>query len=130
MRRNLIITFVLLIGFAGMAFAEEYDQEHVVEVRRNNMMLMGEIGEAAAAEEWFQAAFKLFELAEGMYGLIMYEPPRGPEEDWQETLTEFVNTAFIGIGACGTRDAEALQASIDTLRQLNRQGHGDHKPRR
>ena len=129
MRRTVIIALALLFGFVGLASAEEYDQEHVVGVMRNNMVLMGEIGEAAAEEDWFQAAFKLFELAEGMYGIIMFEPPRGEEEGWQDTLTEFVNTAFIGIGACGARDSGALQESIDKLRQLNRQGHGDHKPR-
>ena len=89
MRRTIIIALALLFGFVGLTSAEEYDQEHVVEVMRNNMVLMGEIGEAAAEENWFQAAFKLFELAKGMYGIIMFEPPRGEEEGWQDGYCQF-----------------------------------------
>lgn len=128
MRRTIITALVLLFGFVGLASAEEYDQEQVVEVMRNNRVLMGEITEAAAEENWFLSAVKLFELAEGMMGILPFEPPRGEEEHWEETLTDFINTAFIGIGACGARDAETLQASIGALWQLNGEGHSEHKP--
>jgi hypothetical protein len=124
--RAVIIVVVLLVGAASLSFAE-YDGDHVVRVMRNNVVLMGAIGDAAEAENWFLAAEKLFELAQGMMGILLYDPPRGSKADWTATITEFIDTAFMGIGACGARDAEALGATIGRLWQLNGQGHGAHR---
>ena len=126
--RMAIIMTVLLVGVSSLIYAE-YNRDRVVEVMRNNVALLGATGKAAQSEEWELAAQKLFELAQGMIDIRRFDPPRGSKEDWEGTMTEVINAAFIGIGACGTRDADALQASIGTLRQLNRQGHGDHKPK-
>ena len=124
----LAMASILLIVSGTLAFAE-YDQEKVVGVMRNNIDLMGGIGEAAAAEEWFLAAQGLYTLAEGMMGIMKFTPPRGSQADYEATMVEFINAAFRGIGACGAGDKEALEQAIGELRALNRQGHGNHKPR-
>jgi hypothetical protein len=124
--RAVIIMVVFLVGASAIAFAE-YDQEHVVQVMRNNGALVGAIRGAAEAEDWFLAAQKLYELADGMLAILPYTPPRGDKEEWDATMTEFIRTAFIGIGAAGAMDGDALGAAVGRLFELNRQGHGDHK---
>jgi len=124
--RAIVIVVVLFVGGATLSFAE-YDQDHVVRVMRNNVALMGAIGGAAEAEDWFLAAEKLYELAEGMMGVLPYDPPRGTKSNWDATISAFISTAFIGIGACGAQDAEALGSAIGRLWQLNGQGHGAHQ---
>jgi hypothetical protein len=46
-----VVTLVMVLLGSVSAFAE-YNQEHVVRVMRDNVALMGEIREAAAAEDW------------------------------------------------------------------------------
>jgi hypothetical protein len=116
-----LMSMILVSGFA------EYDKDHVVKVMRDNVSLMGEIGAAAGAEDWVMAAQKLYAIADGMVGVMNYDPPRGSKADWTATMGEFVFAAYRGIGACGAKDSEALQESIAELRTLNRQGHGTHK---
>ena len=124
-RVALIMLVLVLLGSVS-AFAE-YDQAKVVAVMRGNLGYIGEISSAAAAEEWVLAAQNLFAISEGMLGIMVYDPPRGTKADWDATLMEFVKTAYLGIGACGAQDVEALQEVIAKLKGLNRQGHGDHK---
>ena len=124
--RVAVLITALMSMVSVLAFAE-VDRDVVVAVMRGNVTLMGEIGEAAAAEDWVLAAQKLFAIAEGMVGVMKYDPPRGSKEDFVATIGEFVFAAYRGIGACGAQDAEALQESIAELRALNRQGHGAHK---
>lgn len=126
--RTAIISLLLVIGISFFVFAE-YDRDRVVQVMRNNVALMGAIGDAAKSENWELAAQKLFELAEGMIDVRQFDPPRGSKEDWDDTMTQFVSAAYRGIGACGARDSDGLQEAIGQLLQLNRQGHGAHKTR-
>ena len=126
--RVVMVAGILLMAASAFAFAE-YDRDRVVQVMRENVGLMGEISEAAEAEDWELAAFKLFDIARGMIDIRRFDPPRGSKREWEATMNEFVNAAFIGIGACGEQDSEGLQMAITKLRQLNREGHGDHKPR-
>ena len=62
-----------------------------------------------------------------MMGILPYDPPRGSKADWDATITEFINTAFLGIGACGAQDREGLEAAMGKLWQLNGEGHGAHR---
>ena len=126
--RVAIIAVLLMVGIATLSFAE-YNQDHVKRVMRNNGAQMGSISKAMEESDWFGAAAGLYEIASGMIAIMAYTPPQGSKADWDKTMTEFVNAALVGIGACGAQDAEGLQAAFGTLRQLNRQGHGDHKPR-
>ena len=121
-----LIALAAVLVVSASAYAE-YDQQHVVGVMRNNITLMGEINAAATAEDWVLAAQKLYAIADGMYTISKYDPPRGSKADWEATMGAFVNAAFVGIGACGVQDADGLQSAIAKLKGLNRQGHGAHK---
>ena len=125
-RKVLVLALFITLVSSASLFAE-YNQDHVVQVMGNNVALMGEINGAVKAEDWVLAAQKLFAIAEGMLGIMVYDPPRGSKADWDATMAAFVDAAYIGIGACGAKDADALQKAVTTLRQLNRQGHGAHK---
>ena len=124
-----LAVLLILFGVSSFVFAD-YDKEQVVKVMRGNLGFMGAIGEAAEAEDWIVAAQNLFLIAEGMVSILPYTPPRGDKADWDNTMNAFISAAYIGIGAAGARDKDALMEAIGELRQLNRQGHGEHKPPR
>ena len=117
-----VVTLAIIFIVSVSAFAE-YNRDHVVTVMRNNMSLMREIGQAAAAEDWILTAQKFFAIAEGMVGILEYDPPKGTKEAWYATIEDFIFTAYVGIGASGARDVEALQEAIGKLRMLNGEGH-------
>ncbi len=82
----------------------------------DNLSLIGEITAGAETEESVFTAQKLFAITEGKLLIMKYDPPRGRKADWDATLSEFVNTAFVGIGACGAKDAEGLKTAVTKLR--------------
>ena len=129
LRRKIKVTAVVLVllAFVSISAFAEYNRDHVVGVMRGNLALIGEIGAAADAKDWVLAAQKLFAISDGMVGIKVYDPPRGSKADWVATIDEFVFTAYMGIGACGANDVDALKASIAKLRALNKEGHTDHK---
>lgn len=130
MKRTVLLPVALLmLLMPALAFAE-YDRDLVVDVMRNNVAYLGETREAAENGDYFAAAESLFAMASGMKQIMEFTPPRGEQEDFAATIREFINTAYMGIGACGEEDAEALGTAIAKLRQLNQQGHREYKPPR
>jgi hypothetical protein len=127
-----IISFVLLLSLAigGVAFAEDYDREVVVQVMRGNIGFMGEIGKAIEAEDYIMIGAGFADIAKGMIRILPFtSPPAGTDEQWNENITAFVLTAFKGVGAAGNRDMMVIQAAYNRLKELNRAGHGEHRAR-
>ena len=128
MRNNKSIVFIILLFFIlTMASYAEYDQNKVKNVMRNNIQLMRAIGKAAGSEDFQAAGESLMMLAQGMISIQKYTPNRGTQADWDNTMDAFINAAFKGIGASGNKDIDALDAAFIELKNLNSQGHKDHK---
>jgi hypothetical protein len=94
---------------------------------RNSYRLIGEINAAAGANDFYNAAVKLMELAEDFKTLEQTPPPRGSRAEWNRIHNELIEAAFRGIGACGERDSKALQAEISKIMAYNQEGHSKFK---
>ena len=126
-KKNVLVFAVILFFITSMAAFAEYDQNKVKSVMRDNIQLMGKIGKAAKSEDFQAAGESLMKLAQGMISIQKYTPNRGSQADWDSTMAAFINAAFRGIGACGNKDIDVLDSAFKELRNLNSQGHKDHK---
>ena len=120
-----VLSAAILAAFllsAGQAFAD-YDRDAVVGVMRENLKLLGGLKEAAAREAYDAAAARLWSLASGMQSIQRFTPKKGEKAEWDRTLDRFISTAWRGIGACGQKDAAALNAAVGELGALMQQGH-------
>lgn len=118
---------VILATMAGVSAFAEYDRNAVVQVMRNNVQLMRQVRSASNENDFYLAAQKLMELANGMIGIIKFTPRRGEKTAWDDTMDQFVSAAFQGIGACGEKDKQKLDQAIARLQELNRAGHSQFK---
>ena len=55
------------------------------------------------------------------------DPPKGSQEDWVKIWNSFQDKAFIGIGACGERDAAKVLKALDDLVAVNKIGHPEFR---
>jgi hypothetical protein len=125
-RCYLVFAVVVLLLITPQLFAQ-YNRDAVVSVMRNSYALIGGINTAAKANDYYTAAVKLMELAEGFKTLEQTPPPRGSRAEWDRIHNELIDAAFRGIGACGERDGKTLQAEISKIMALNQEGHGKFK---
>jgi hypothetical protein len=121
-----IIAVVVFLLITPQLFAQ-YNRDAVVSVMRNSYRLIGEINAAAGANDFYNAAVKLMELAEDFKTLEQTPPPRGSRAEWNRIHNELIEAAFRGIGACGERDSKALQAEISKIMAYNQEGHSKFK---
>lgn len=124
MKKKAVFVAVLLafLVITPRVFAQ-YNRELVVSVMRDNVRLMGDINSAARTEDFYTAAVRLMELAEGFKSLEAVSPPKGSKAEWDRIHNELIEAAFRGIGACGERDGNKLQAEIAVILALNQEGH-------
>ena len=130
LRRVIGIVALLLVIAVGSGFAIEYDSEVVVGAMRNNLAQLQNIGKGIEDGDYFVIATAFFALAEGMIEILPMDAPRGEDEQWKMTVTEVINTAFLGVGACGVRYDAGIQDAFQKLRALSQKGHMDHRPPR
>ena len=69
----------------------------------------------------------MMEMAKGMESIKAFQPYRGTAESWQASIQEVIDTAFLAVGACGSRDDMKIQQYLGRLWELNKEGHGAHK---
>jgi hypothetical protein len=122
-RVHLIVAAVILLLVTPQLFAQ-YDRDTVVAVMRNNVKLLGAINSAVNSEDFYTAAVKLMELAEGHKTLEQMPPPRGSRAEWKRMQVELIDAAFRAIGACAERDAKAVQGEVSKIIALRNEGHG------
>lgn len=129
MKKLFFLIIIASMVFGGSVFAQSsaYDKATSVQVMRDNASLLGQINAAASRSDFYVAAEKLMLMAQGMSKLLSMVPPKGDKAQWENTIKAFLDAAYKGIGACGTKDLGALQASIKDLRTLNSQGHKEFK---
>lgn len=119
---------VLLAVLAGTSAFAEYDQAAVQAVMRTNVANLPNLSAAANAGNFMEAAGHLLAMAEGMYSIKEFTPPKGEEEHFQATIEDFLYAAFRGLAACADGDQEALKAAIARMTQDRNEGHAQHKP--
>ena len=127
MKRNLLLIVVAALLLVSLQSFAEYNKGAVVKVMRGNVKLMGQIKKTIAADEFLEAADHFWAIAQGMRSIRKYDPRRGAQSAWDDTLENFVRAAYRGIGAAGSKNIDGLNTALKELSDLNKQGHRAHK---
>ena len=126
MKKYWISTYVLLFVLAALQATAHQgtDHEKIVEAMHKNQELMGQLGQAVKAEEYFIAAETFMEIAKIMKSLETITPEKGFKEEWDNIHQDLIKAAFKGIGACAEEDSETIKAYIREISGLIKEGHG------
>ena len=103
--------------------AESYEYEVVTDAMRTLNKLLGQVKKATKEEAYFTAAETLMEIAKTFKSLDTITPRKGSKEEWDTVHGDLINAALKGIGACGKKDLQALQAALDDIIVFMKQGH-------
>ena len=124
---SFIAVLVLLVLLPIATFAEPYDKNVVVAAMRANVARVGFIKTAVAKNDYFAAAQAFFEYASEAAKMQVMDPPKNSKEDWLKLWNMFQDKAFLGIGACGERDAAKVLKALDELVAVNKIGHPEFR---
>lgn len=121
-----VVTLALFVLAAAAGFAE-YDKDTMVKTMRNNLASLPKLNAAANAGNFMEAAGYLLSMAQGMYAVKDYTPPKGEKANWDATFKGFLKAAFMGLAACGNEDQAALKAAVAELTKIRDAGHKEFK---
>jgi hypothetical protein len=124
--RVVVVTLALFVLAAAAGFAE-YDKDTMVKTMRINLANLPKLNAAANTGNFMEAAGYLLSMAQGMYGVKDYTPPKGEKAAWDVTFKGFLKAAFNGLAACGNEDQAALKAAVAELTKLRDAGHKEFK---
>ena len=97
----------------------------MVAAMRANQARIGVIKAAVAANDFFAAGQAFFDYAREAAEMRKMDPPKGSKDDWIGVWSSFQDKAFMGIGACGERDAAKVLKALDDLVAVNKVGHSE-----
>lgn len=118
---------MLFVVLPFTVFAEAYNKDFVVAGMRANVARVGAVKAAVASGDYFAAGQAFFEYAKLAAELQKMDPPKGPQEDWVKLWNAFQDKAFLGVGACGERDAAKVLKTLDELVAINKIGHPEFR---
>lgn len=121
------VALVLLVALPLAAFAGPYDKDFVVTGMRANQARIGIVKTAVANQDFFAAAQAFFDYAKLAAELQKMDPPKGSKDDWVKLWNMFQDRAFLGVGACGERDAAKVLKALDDLVAVNKIGHPEFR---
>lgn len=122
-----VLSVVLALLVGAPAFAE-YDRPAIRAVMQDNLANLPQLNAAANAGNFMEAAGYLLSMAQGMYTVKDFTPPKGEEAHFKATVDDFLFAAFRGLAACADGDQAALKAAIARMTQDRNEGHAQHKP--
>jgi len=125
------IVFLALLILSVMlpisVFAEPYNKDAVVSAMRANQARIGVVKSAVANNDFFKAGQAFFDYASEAAQMRAMDPPKGSKDDWVRLWNLFQDKAFLGIGACGERDAAKVLKALDELVAVNKLGHPEFR---
>jgi hypothetical protein len=124
---SFLAVLVLLVALPLSAFADPYNKDVVVAAMRANMARIATVKAAVANKDFFAAGQAFFDYAREAADMQKMDPPKGSKDDWIATWSTFQDKAFIGIGACGERDAAKVLKALDDLVAVNKGGHAEFR---
>ncbi|MFA6505464.1 MAG: hypothetical protein WCT14_05160 [Treponemataceae bacterium] len=122
-KSSLLLVVLFIVGLSAAVFAEPYDKAATVAAMRANVARIGAIKKAVAAEDFFSAGKAFFDYGVEAAAMRKMDPPKGSQEEWTKIWAAFQDKAFVGVGACGERDAAKALKTLDELVALNKVGH-------
>ena len=124
---SLLALFILMVMLPISAFAEPYDKDTVVAAMRANQARISVVKTAVANNDFFKAGQAFFDYASLAARMQAMDPPKGSKDDWVRLWNLFQDKAFLGIGACGERDATKVLKALDELVAVNKLGHPEFR---
>ena len=124
---SFLAVLIILVMLPISAFADPYDKDVVVAAMRGNVARVSFIKSAVAKNDYFAAAQAFFEYASEAVRMQTMDPPKNSKDDWLKLWNMFQDKAFIGIGACGERDAAKVLKALDELVAINKIGHPEYR---
>jgi hypothetical protein len=121
---TVVLALLLLVATAAAA---EYDKGTVQQTMRNNLANLPKLNAAANSGNYMEAAGYLLSMAQGMYAIREYQPPKGEKAAWDATFKAFLKAAFNGLAACGNENQEALKAAVAELTKARDSGHSQFR---
>ena len=124
---SFLVALALLVALPLSAFADPYNKDIVVAGMRANQARIGIVKTAVANKDFFAAAQAFFDYAKLAAALQKMDPPKGSKDDWVMLWNTFQDKAFLGVGACGERDAAKTLKALDDLVAVNKIGHPEFR---
>jgi hypothetical protein len=124
---SFLAALILLVMIPISAFSEPYDKDAVVLAMRANQARIGVIKTAVANNDFFKAGQAFFDYASLAAQMRAMDPPKGSRDDWVRLWNLFQDKAFLGIGACGERDAAKVLKALDEVVAVNKIGHPEFR---
>ena len=124
---SFLAALILLVMIPISAFSEPYDKDAVVLAMRANQARIGVIKTAVANNDFFKAGQAFFDYASQAARMQAMDPPKGSRDDWVRLWNLFQDKAFLGIGACGERDAAKVLKALDEVVAVNKIGHPEFR---
>jgi hypothetical protein len=118
-----LLAIAFLVGLPLSLSADAYDKAVVVENMRANVARITLIKNAIAAEDFFAAGVAFFDYASEAAAIQKMDPPKGSKDQWVTLWANFQEKAFLGVGACGERDAEKSLKILNEIVALSGVGH-------
>jgi hypothetical protein len=128
MRKSItLLAIAFLVGLPLSLSADAYDKAVIVENMRANVARITVIKNAVAAGDFFAAGNAFFEYGSEAAAIQKMDPPKGSKDQWVKIWVDFQEKAFMGVGACGERDAEKSLKILDEIVALSRVGHPTYR---
>jgi hypothetical protein len=124
MRKSItLVAIALLVGLPLALSADAYDKAAVVQNMHSNAARITVIKNAIAVGDFFAAGSAFFDYGSEAAAMQKMDPPKGSKDQWVKIWTDFQDKAFMGVGACGERNAEKSLKILDEIVGLSRVGH-------
>jgi hypothetical protein len=125
MSRKLFVILGVMIGLAFVSplVAADTSATALKTSMQKLPPIMQSLQAAISAKDYFATAERFMDLAHVFKDLDDTVPAPGDKAKWDEIHGRMINAAFKGIGACGTRDDDAIQKALQDIAAARDEGH-------
>lgn len=127
MKKMTLTALVLgLLVLPGLS-AQTYDRDVVTKTMRQDLALVNGLKADIAANKFFEAADKFYELGKINQAMLAFTPRKGTKAEWDRVWDSLISAAFRGVGACGEKDKVKAQKALDDISAAMSAGHSQFR---
>lgn len=119
----LVLLFTVVLSFGPFAAAADNNLSVIQPVMQKMPTAMKDLQFKFTAKDYFGTAEKFMDIAEMFKSLETVIPDNGDKANWDRIHQSMINTAFMGIGACGAKDDKTIGKAIESLAKYKEKGH-------
>jgi hypothetical protein len=118
-----VLLFTLVLSIGQVAAAADNNLSVIQPVMQKMPAAMKDLQVKFTAKDYFGTAEKFMDIAEMFKSLETVVPDNGDKVNWDRIHQSMINTSFMGIGACGTKDDKTIEKAIEILGKYKEEGH-------